>query len=293
MSKKRKRKFLLGELGVYNMQLAADIKYIGAAVLATDIARWSEYNRATKQTEYTYLSLDYICDNLHPEMTKSQVRTAIKHLIDNGIVDVIKGEGRNEKGQLMADCYRLSSKGKKYFSEFTDKKNISEEQEEEIEGVSPETYRKIKEKLYVDIRKDVEAELRIEERRERRKVKKKAETPVDEEFDNFVDVFKNTWNERIPKNKIRMMDTERKRKLKSIITMEKNATGEERKTVFARLLLMIEMIGENEWLCNKLSYDKGITVEWMLKEDNDFANYTKIVEGSLPGCISLEEWLER
>ena len=65
------------------------------------------------------------------------------------------------------------------------------------------------------------------------------------------------------------------------------SSGEEREDVFLKLILLIDYISGNEFLCNRLCYDKGINIDWLTNQ----TNYTKVVEGQF-GNLSFEDWLD-
>lgn len=127
---------------------------------------------------------------------------------------------------------------------------------------------------------------KIVDKKKKQKAEEKVE--IDEEFEKFCNAFKKAWNENLPKNHIKVLGAERTRKLKSIVELEVKASGEEREDVFAKLIILIDYIAENEWLCNKISYDKGITIDWLINQ----SNYTKLVEGQFSGGKNFEDWLD-
>lgn len=302
MAKGKKRVIQSGEDVCCKRKLVADLggKY-APAMLANVIHQWCIHNAATNKNiidgnAYTYMSYDWIAKNELPELSTDQVRTAMEMLIKKGIVEVAKID-RLENGRIPANYYRLSEKGARYFPRYIDMdespENEAGKQSDPAEAKSETELREeIKAEVYNEIKASVLAELKMEQR-QKRKSEKNVET--DESLEKFFDIFRSTWNEKITKNPVRIMGNGRKRKIKKILEIEMESGHITRKEAMARLLMLVDLIAGNKFLTEKLSYGKGITLDWLLEEDmktGDFENYTKITEGTMQNSQSLDKFLE-
>lgn len=193
-----KRVIMPGETGTYSMMLVQHLNgKVIPAILAQDIASWCNHNRLTGRNifngrAWTYMSLDYIVANLHPEFSREQVRRGLDTLISEGIIEKFVPNGRTEKGQKLAACYSLTEEGAKYFPHYID---IDTEPEIEASAKSTDqsntkTEAEIRAEVYEEVKKQVLADLRMgrKQKRKQKEEEKRPETPVptDEEVRNIL-----------------------------------------------------------------------------------------------------------
>lgn len=298
---KYKKTIPFGDLVVCQRRLAADLggKYT-PAIVAGILYQWQLHNERTKKNmingeAWVFMSLEDIVKKELPELSLSQVRTALKTLAGDDIIKVYKEEKMLPGGKRPANNYRLTEKGLKYFPRF---QNDTEENDAEslLSMFPDDAIRSIKDmirkELYNEIKKKVLSELKVDNRKRSQEVQK---VEVDKELHDFLEIFKKYWNKRLPKHRIKFMTDQRIYKIKSILNLEMRANKITIREAEKRLLMVISLVSKNPFLKNEIG-GNGIDVDWLLKQEPisyEHENYIKIVEGKFRGCINLDEYIKR